>query len=72
MFDFPFDIAGCQAVVMRVDPENARLERILKVCGFSRHVLPRLRGRGRAEAVYILGDDVWKAGKLYERIHRDG
>lgn len=71
MFGYAFDQLGCQAVVMRVDPGNARLGRMLMAYGFSRHDVPRLRGRDRAEAFYILGDDAWRANGFHKEI-RDG
>lgn len=60
LFDYPFNKAGCQTVVMRVDPANTRLARILTSYGFQRFDLPRLRGRDKDEALYILHDDVWR------------
>lgn len=68
MFGFTFEQLGCQAVVMRVDPENKRLGRILTAYGFSRHDVPRLRGRDKAEAFYILGDDEWRANGFHKEL----
>lgn len=69
MFHYPFDEIGCQALVMRVDPEDRRLGRILTAYGFVCHVIPRLRGRDKAEALYVLYDDVWRANGFHKE-HR--
>lgn len=66
MFSYAFDELGCQAVVMRVDPGNSRLDRMLRAYGFTRHDLPRMRGREKAEAIYILGDDIWRANGFHK------
>jgi RimJ/RimL family protein N-acetyltransferase len=60
MFDFPFNQLKCQTVAMRVDPSHKQLSRILPSYGFSKHILPRLRGRNKDECVYLLHDDVWR------------
>lgn len=64
MFGYAFDQLRCQAAVMRVDPENLRMCRIATAFGFKRYDIPRLRGRDKAEALFILGDDEWRAGKF--------
>lgn len=64
MFGYAFDRLGCQAAVMRVDPDNTRMCRIASAFGFKRYDIPRLRGRGKAEALFILGDDGWRAGRF--------
>lgn len=66
LFAYPFKQLQCQAVVMRVDPENSRLDRILKAYGFARYDIPRLRGRNKPEAVYVLGDDAWRANGFHK------
>lgn len=66
MFNYPFNEQGCQAVVLRVDPDNKRLKRILTAYGFHYYELPRLRGRNRPERVFILGDDEWKANGFHK------
>lgn len=66
MFGYAFDDLKCQAAVMRVDPENARMCRIASAFGFTRYDIPRLRGRNKAEALFILGDDEWRGGKFYK------
>lgn len=69
MFSFPFDELGCQAVVMRVDPGDVRLARILSAYGFERHLLPRMRGRDRDDALFILFDDVWRGNGFHKGRH---
>ena len=64
MFGYAFDGLGCQAAVMRVDPANTRMCRIASAFGFKRYDIPRLRGRNQAEALFILGDDDWRAGRF--------
>lgn len=66
MFQFPFEEIGCQAVVMRVDPKDKRLRRILTAYGFDCHIIPRLRGRDKPEAIYVLGDDTWRANGFHK------
>lgn len=67
MFGYAFDQLGCQAVVLRVHPNNVRLHRILRAYGFERHDVPRLRGRDTPEVFYILGDDIWRANGFHHR-----
>lgn len=64
IFGYAFDTLKCQAAVMRVDPANVRMCRIASAFGFKRYDIPRLRGRDKAEALFILGDDEWRAGKF--------
>lgn len=66
IFGYAFDSLGCQAAVMRVDPDNTRMCRIASAFGFKRYDIPRLRGRDKAEALFILGDDEWRAGRFYK------
>lgn len=66
MFDYAFNRLRCQAAVMRVDPDNTRMCRIATAFGFKRYDIPRLRGRNKAEALFILGDDEWRGGKFYQ------
>lgn len=71
MFDYPFNQMGCQAVVMRVDETNKRLKRILKAYGFKDYTIPRLRGRDKAECLYVLGDDEWRTNGFHKE-HMNG
>jgi len=65
MFGMPFDRWGCQTIVMRCDPSDEALARMLSTAGFVFFHLPRLRGRDRNELICLLHDDVWKANPLY-------
>lgn len=64
MFSYPFEECGVQAVVMRCDPEDAALRRMLIAYGFELYVIPRLRGREKAENVFVLTDDNWASNKF--------
>lgn len=64
IFGYAFGQLGCQAVVMRVAPENTRMCRIASAFGFKRYDVPRLRGRDKAEAIFVIGDDDWRAGRF--------
>ena len=66
MFGYAFDTLKCQAAVMRVDPANVRMCRIASAFGFKRYDIPRLRGRDKAEALFILGDDEWRASRFFK------
>lgn len=66
MFSYPFNQMECQAVVMRVDPDDKRLERILTAYRFEKHEIPRLRGRDKNECLFILTDDAWKANGFHK------
>lgn len=66
MAGYAFDNLKCQAAVMRVDPTNTRMCRIATAFGFTRYDIPRLRGRDKAEALFVLGDDEWRTGRFYE------
>lgn len=67
MFGYAFDQMGCQAVVLRVDPGNARMDRIARAYGFKRYDIPRIRGRDKSEVIYVLGDDAWRANGFHGR-----
>lgn len=64
MFSVPFTEWGCQAVVMRCDPEDAALRRMLTAYGFEMHSIPRLRGRDKAENVFVLTEEAWASNKF--------
>ena len=66
IFGYAFGQVGVQAVMMRADPANTRLARICKAYGFTRHELPHMRGRGKAEAIYILTDDAWRGNGFHK------
>ena len=63
LMQYAFGDAGAQALVCRTDPGNVPVRKWGKALGAKEHILPRLRGRGRAECVLILTDDAWKASK---------
>jgi RimJ/RimL family protein N-acetyltransferase len=67
IFGYAFDQMRCQAAIMRVDSGNTRMCRIATAFGFKRYDIPRLRGRDKAEAIFILGDDEWRGGKFHQR-----
>ena len=66
MFEYPFNQLGCQAVVMRCDPNDKRLSRIFGAFGFARYDIPRLRGRDIGEAIYVLADDAWRLNNFHK------
>ena len=66
MFEYPFLQLDCQAVVLRCGTNDKSLGRIFTAYGFKRYDIPRLRGRDKAEAVYILADDVWRANGFHK------
>lgn len=70
MFSYPFNELRCQCVVMRVDPGDIRLDRMLTSYGFEKMRLPRLRGRDKDEILYSLFDDVWKQNGFHKGEHR--
>lgn len=65
---YTFTELGCQVAVMRADPENARVARILRGVGFDRYEIPRLRGRNKGEAIYLLTDEVWQAKGFHKEV----
>ncbi|WP_312809354.1 GNAT family protein [Agrobacterium cavarae] len=67
MFGIPFKEWGIQCLVMRVDPDDEPLHRMLKSYGFEVYVIPRLRGRDRDEHVFTLTDDAWRASKFNKK-----
>ena len=60
MFGYAFDQMKCQAVVLRCDPDNKRMNRIATAYGFRRYEIPRLRGRDKPEVLFVLSDDDWR------------
>jgi len=67
MFGIPFKEWAIQCLVMRVDPEDEPLHRMLKAYGFELYAIPRLRGRDKDEHVFILTDDAWRASKFNKK-----
>lgn len=72
MFSYAFGEVGCQAVVARIDPDNTSLARIFTAYGFTRHDIPRLRGRDKADCVLVLTDDAWAANGFHKEHGRHG
>lgn len=66
MFGYAFIQSKCQAVIARIDPENNQLARIFKAYGFTRHDIPRLRGRDKPESIFVLTDDTWAANGFHK------
>lgn len=72
MFAIPFTEWNLQAVVLRVSDFDEPMHRMLKVYGFERYRIPRLRGRNEAENVFILTDDAWRANKFNKKDSANG
>ncbi len=66
VFSYAFDQLGCQAVVTRVDPGDTRLGRIFPAYGFQRYDIPRLRGRDKGEAIFLLTEEAWRANGFHK------
>lgn len=66
LFGYAFGQLETQAVFARLDPSNTALARIFSAYGFKRYDLPRMRGRDKGEAVFILGDDDWRANGFHK------
>lgn len=66
MFRFPFEIMGCQMVVLRVSERNTNMVHIARSFGFTEVLIPRLRGRDENEFIFTLTDDQW-ASSPYRR-----
>ena len=72
MFNRPFKAMHCQALVFRTDPDHNPLHKMLTAVGATRYILPRLRGRNKDEAVFVLTDDDWNANKFNRRSSEHG
>lgn len=68
MFSLPFDVLGCQMVVLRVSELNEPMVRIARSFGFSEVFIPRLRGRDEGEFVFTYTDDQWRSSP-YNGVH---
>lgn len=71
MFNYAFNDAECQLVVMRVSEQNKTwngrgIQRILKAYGFKETRIENLRGRGIAELIYTLTDEAWRANGFHK------
>lgn len=60
IFTYVFDQIQCQAVIMRVREDNARMVRIAQRFGFHGALLPRLSDRETGLWVFTLFDDDWR------------
>lgn len=65
MFKLPFELLGCQLVVLRVSERNTNMVRIARSFGFNETHIPRLRGRDEGEFIFTLSDDQWKESRYY-------
>jgi RimJ/RimL family protein N-acetyltransferase len=60
---------GCQQIVSRMAIDNERAIRIYEFLGFTKIILPNMRGRGKDEYLMLLTDEMWAAHKLNEVDH---
>lgn len=67
IYGYCFDQIGCQAVIQRNDPDDTALCKNLTAIGFERYDIPRLRGRDKADAIFILTDDAWRVSRFNRR-----
>lgn len=65
MYAFAFDDCGCQAVVQRVSDDDTAQHRMLTAYGFNRYRIPRLRGRDKAENIFVLAEENWRKSRFY-------
>ena len=66
IFGYIFDQCECQAAIMRCDPEDVTMYRIASAYGFNRYDIPRLRGRDKSEAIYILSEEDWRSNGFHK------
>lgn len=64
VFGLCFGELACQLIVMRVAADDARTIRNSRKLGFTGYLIPRLRGRDKAEWIFTLTDDAWHANRL--------
>jgi hypothetical protein len=64
MYGYPFVDCGCQAVVQRVPDDDKAQHRMLKAFGAEHYRIPRLRGRDRAENIFVTTRETWEANKF--------
>lgn len=69
MARYVFGQINCQSVIMRADTGNSVVARMAKATGFKRFDLPDVRGKGQAEAFYILSAEDWATGKFKGKDH---
>jgi hypothetical protein len=64
MYGYPFVDCGCQAVVQRVSDDDRAQHRMLKAFGAERYRIPRLRGRDKAENIYVTTRETWETNSF--------
>lgn len=71
MYEFPFIDCDCQAVVQRVSDDDTAQHRMLKSYGAERYRIPRLRGRDKAENVFVLTKEAWSGNRFNRRYAKE-
>jgi len=70
VYDYIFNVAGCQMTVMRIAENNVRMRRIAERFGYAKHFIPRLRGPDEGEFIMTLTKEDWQASRFNrERAH---
>jgi RimJ/RimL family protein N-acetyltransferase len=64
IFGYVFSQAGCQLCILSVSEGNRHMRRIALRLGFTEYLIPRLRGRDEAGALYTLTAEQWAASRL--------
>lgn len=54
----------CQMVVARIHQDNTTARKLWRGLGASEFIIPRMRGRRAAEAIYTLTDGQWEISKF--------
>lgn len=70
MHAYPFNELHSQAIILQVSENNERMLRIARAFGYKTYLIPRMRGRGEAEVLCVLYDDVWRDNKFTKRFLR--
>ena len=63
MYDYPFDVCGCQMVIKTTMADNAIVLRIMAAIGFDLHLIKRLGGHDRDGVVGTLTYEDWQDSK---------
>lgn len=64
IYGYVFDQLSCQAVLQRNDPADEALCRNLTAIGFKRYDIPRLRGRDKADAIFVMAEEDWRSSRF--------
>lgn len=72
MFHLPFNMLGCQMVVLRVSERNTNMVHIARSFGFTEVYIPRLYGRDEGAYVFTLTDDQWATSPYNRRGQKIG